>query len=93
MLSALCLEGLDYIGHAHRYPHLEGPCFKAETHSLNKYRVGYITCHQYTATCPYFIAAFFLGGVATISKEFLWYLVHDVTSVCLCLVFFSFLSL
>jgi hypothetical protein len=33
---------------------------------------------------------FFLG-VATISKEFLWYLVHDVISVCLCLVFFSFL--
>jgi len=63
-------------------------CLILEAQITSKCRVWHVICHQR----PDRISLLLFLGVATTSKEFQWYLVHDVTTVSLRHVF-SFFSL
>lgn len=63
-------------------------CHIVQVQLPSKCRVWHVLCHQRPAR----ISLLLFLGVATTSKEFQWYLVHDVTTVSLRQVF-SFFSL
>ena len=61
-------------------------CPTVEAQIPSRCRVWHVFCHKRPAS----ISLLLFLGVATTSKEFQWYLAHDVTTVSLRLVFFSF---